>query len=257
MMDPSRLMLTLLCGSGRGKVSPRVMVLLSEPSWFQQKAGHGMQTSSTKAVAHQMPQICSWATHGQNKKKKKTEKKYPPQRHDGSHQAADQRDRQLQDGQRLEEDALFREDELRVGDRHLLKALDVDVPRLQFLQRNVQGVSRCGGLSQEQRNQRRARVLAARAAETATPMPVDACAPTRLQNRLHGGAAVNAPCGSRRWAAAPAQPSPARPAAAAASRPSRPPASTLTLGCGQPLAVDKATRPVRSSWIPLQYCSAA
>lgn len=77
MMDPSRLMLTLLCGSGRGKVSPRVMVLLSEPSWFQQKAGHGMQTSSTKAVAHQMPQICSWATHGQNKRKKKQKKSTP------------------------------------------------------------------------------------------------------------------------------------------------------------------------------------
>lgn len=158
---------------------------------------------------------------------------HPPQRHYGSHQAADQRDRQLQDGQRLEEDPLLREDELRVGDRHLLKALDVDVPRLQFLRGSVQGVSRCGGLSQEQRNQQRAMVLAARAAKNATPMPVDACAPTRLQNRLHGGAAVDAPCESRRWAAAPAQPSPARPAAAAASRPSRPPASTLTLGCGQ------------------------
>ena len=58
---------------------------------------------------------------------------YPPERGKSRDQATDQRHRQLQDGQRLEEDGLVGEYQLGVRNGDLLEALDVDVAPLQGL----------------------------------------------------------------------------------------------------------------------------
>jgi hypothetical protein len=58
---------------------------------------------------------------------------YPPERGESCDQATDERHSELQDGQRLQEDGLVRENQLGVRNGDLLKALDVDVAPLQGL----------------------------------------------------------------------------------------------------------------------------
>lgn len=70
---------------------------------------------------------------------------YPPEGNERRNKTTDERHRQLQDRQRLQEDGLLGEYQLRVGDGNPLEALDVDVAPLQGLSHTHNSRLRKGG----------------------------------------------------------------------------------------------------------------